>query len=1035
MANAIKYSTTGDTLSLKKGNIFFGVGDVGKGPSSATTYYNGVTPSASGYTIYSYNASQTSKLSFHTAVDDAALRDYTNRVSGESFASAAQCLNWYATQTNYVCVNRDYESIITNGLVLNLDAGFTPSYSTSGASWYDLSYSGNNGTLTNGPTFNTSNGGSIVFDGVDDYCSLPNTNTLSAGTGDFTFNAWIYPTSWPNNSWSPIYVTSTTNGIWIGQNSSNQFVLRAFGVADRLQFSPVPSANTWTNVTITRIGTTATLYYNGVSMTSSTTNQNFIQGFTYIGNDVGSGSGPAYYQGRISNIQFYKNIGLTSTQVLSNYNALKSRFVASFDPDAQAFITAAGITNSTQQNAINDLVIGLKADSLWTQITAIYPFVGGTASSHKYNLKDPRDLDVAYRLTFYGGWVHDNQGILGNGTNTYADTYYVNNTISTIGAYTYGANSSFSYTEDYEYCDDEGNCYTNYGARLSFGQISANDWTSTVSGNYTQGHVQTGLGSGGVNQTGYRNGRSVGTNTVSGGPIYPKGKLAIGAVRYIYTDVFGGVVSDYISSYGNTLQSFAYFSSNALNSTQTQNLYNRIQSFQNSLGRLITTLDPSDSDVFAFTSNLNMISANDSSVVNALNTFVSSLKTQNLWSKITYLNPIITNLRNILPYSSSYPSNISYPVGGWTRTQSAVSYSTILTPSYNYTNTSVAIFSGNGVSGDHLLTSYTVPTTNGSAYTLSTYVKANTNNFIQLVVSGTSNLWANFNVNTGTVGTVGSAATASIQDTGNGWYRCIISGTITNTSTNALLRLVTSTTSTLSENNTLNTSVYLWISQFELGSTATYPQVMTTYNLSVENQFYNAIKYPTGTGNLFILNNWTSTPKGMLANGTDDYAYMSSPLSNYMTTSNGHIAIYSRNNITLTNKYLFGVVATNFAYLRVDTGSPLSMSAQMGSNNSGNNIQAFPSNTLGLFMPSYSGSTFKLYQNGNSIASTSSYPTPLSLPQQGQTFGAYNNNNVRQNFSAVDISLISLGQGFTDAEASSYNTINNTYQTALSRNV
>ena len=122
MPNAIKYSTTGDTLSLKKGNIFFGVGDVGKGPSSATTYYNGVTPSASGYTIYSYNASQTSKLSFHTAVDDAALRDYTNRVSGQSFATAAQCLNWYATQSDYACVNRDYEGIVTSGLTFCLDA-------------------------------------------------------------------------------------------------------------------------------------------------------------------------------------------------------------------------------------------------------------------------------------------------------------------------------------------------------------------------------------------------------------------------------------------------------------------------------------------------------------------------------------------------------------------------------------------------------------------------------------------------------------------------------------------------------------------------------------------------------------------------------------------------------------------------------------------------------------------------------------------------------------------------------------------------
>ncbi len=91
MPNAIKYSTTGDTLSLKKGNIFFGVGDVGKGPSSATTYYNGVTPPVGGYTIYSYNAAQTSKLSFHTAVNDSALITYTNGVSGQNFSTATQC--------------------------------------------------------------------------------------------------------------------------------------------------------------------------------------------------------------------------------------------------------------------------------------------------------------------------------------------------------------------------------------------------------------------------------------------------------------------------------------------------------------------------------------------------------------------------------------------------------------------------------------------------------------------------------------------------------------------------------------------------------------------------------------------------------------------------------------------------------------------------------------------------------------------------------------------------------------------------------
>lgn len=94
-----------------------------------------------------------------------------------------------------------------------------------------------------------------------------------------------------------------------------------------------------------------------------------------------------------------------------------------FDPDAQAFITAAGITDGTQKTAINDLVVGLKADSLWTTLQACYPFVGGTASAHKYNLKDPQDTNGAYRLSFVGGWTHNATGATPNGTTGYANTF------------------------------------------------------------------------------------------------------------------------------------------------------------------------------------------------------------------------------------------------------------------------------------------------------------------------------------------------------------------------------------------------------------------------------------------------------------------------------------------------------------------------------------------------------------------------------------------------------------------------------------
>jgi hypothetical protein len=93
------------------------------------------------------------------------------------------------------------------------------------------------------------------------------------------------------------------------------------------------------------------------------------------------------------------------------------------DSDALAFINAAGITDATQQSAINTLVISLKNNSLWTKFKAIYPMVGGTASSHKFNLIDPRDIDGAFRLTFYGGWTHSSTGALPNGSNAYAETY------------------------------------------------------------------------------------------------------------------------------------------------------------------------------------------------------------------------------------------------------------------------------------------------------------------------------------------------------------------------------------------------------------------------------------------------------------------------------------------------------------------------------------------------------------------------------------------------------------------------------------
>jgi hypothetical protein len=98
------------------------------------------------------------------------------------------------------------------------------------------------------------------------------------------------------------------------------------------------------------------------------------------------------------------------------------------DPDAEAFINVTGISGSNA-TAINNLVINLKNQSMWTDMVAIYPMIGGTSTSCKYNLKDPRDADDAFRLSFAGSWTFNNSGAKPDGASgTYANTFFVPST-------------------------------------------------------------------------------------------------------------------------------------------------------------------------------------------------------------------------------------------------------------------------------------------------------------------------------------------------------------------------------------------------------------------------------------------------------------------------------------------------------------------------------------------------------------------------------------------------------------------------------
>jgi hypothetical protein len=115
------------------------------------------------------------------------------------------------------------------------------------------------------------------------------------------------------------------------------------------------------------------------------------------------------------------------------------------DADVQAFMTATGITDPVIDRAICDFVAYLKANSLWTLLDAIYPFVGGTATTHKFNLKNPADTNAAFRLSFSGGWTHAATGATPNGVNAFANTFFNPSVNAAITRHSFGI---YSRTED-----------------------------------------------------------------------------------------------------------------------------------------------------------------------------------------------------------------------------------------------------------------------------------------------------------------------------------------------------------------------------------------------------------------------------------------------------------------------------------------------------------------------------------------------------------------------------------------------------------
>jgi hypothetical protein len=328
MPNSIIYNVSTQSLTLKKGNFYIGTGDVGKGPTSTTGYFDGVSPASGGYVIYVRNSA--GKNLIYGAPNDSQLILITNRIAGTSYTTVNECLVYFAGQTDKMVLNRNYESIVTNGLVLNLDAGFTPSYPRSNTTWYDISLSGNNGTLTNGPTYSSDGGGSIVFDGINDYVTLGSSaSSLIQGKTEISIGI-LFKLDTLAVLRGLIGTLNYNCGKNLGLVASNT-ELQFYNDTETcisISIGGVIEVSKWIYAVGTYDGTTTRLYCikNGVLSQSSGTTKTgptnvFSSDFRIMGNQYSD-----YFTDGQGAIAFVYNRVLSEGDIQQNYNALKGRF-------------------------------------------------------------------------------------------------------------------------------------------------------------------------------------------------------------------------------------------------------------------------------------------------------------------------------------------------------------------------------------------------------------------------------------------------------------------------------------------------------------------------------------------------------------------------------------------------------------------------------------------------------------------------------------------------------------------------------------
>ncbi len=279
-----------------------------------------------------------------TIQSNVAAGTYTSSIAGLTastnyYAKSFIVNNAGTTYGSVVNFTTSAPSLVSDGLVLNLDAGNSSSYSGTGSTWTDLSGMGNNGTLYNSVSYNSSNQGSLVFDGNgtndgsrDPYVQLPMSTDFDFGSGDFTVEMWAYTTS--GNTASDFVVinaaSSSYAAVRLEYYNGDLLVIHSYdGVSHASGGASASFAfnlNVWNHIVVSRISGTAKVYVNGVEKASYSLPGSLLpQQNTRIGS-LPTHPGGKNYSGNIATTRFYKGKGLSAAEISYNFNLLKSRF-------------------------------------------------------------------------------------------------------------------------------------------------------------------------------------------------------------------------------------------------------------------------------------------------------------------------------------------------------------------------------------------------------------------------------------------------------------------------------------------------------------------------------------------------------------------------------------------------------------------------------------------------------------------------------------------------------------------------------------